>query len=277
MDMDKLRSLFTLQKIPGHALWLLGLGWRFLDIGGRLDVLQRVVEGMGGTPAMIASVVSSIWTSITLIALGIAYIVFIGEPQKGVQRHHAWPYVGWAIFAVSLVCMVGVAGYGAAELFIRKEIAKGIAGVPRESSPGNPILQKPINTKAISIQPNQIRILMKELPKIKDLVKIVTIARFSAASETSYITNQLFETFERAGISVRIMSEGVHDINDHGLIIQIEDITNIPNSAQKLWEAFDVADIQMEPGKIPDDLIGQFGSGKPLGEFIIYVAPSEVE
>jgi hypothetical protein len=53
---DKIRSAFSLRKLPGHALWVLGIGWRLLDYGGRLDVFSRMVEGMGGTPAMLADV-----------------------------------------------------------------------------------------------------------------------------------------------------------------------------------------------------------------------------
>ena len=58
-------SLLSLRRIWGPALTILGViqqlghwGWYSLDILSRLDVFWRVVETMGGTPAMIASIVT---------------------------------------------------------------------------------------------------------------------------------------------------------------------------------------------------------------------------
>jgi hypothetical protein len=101
-----------------------------LDVGGRLDLFRHVAESVGGTPAMLAAVVSSIWTSVALIAGGIGYIVFVGEPKQGVQRHYLLPYVGWALFVIACLSMMGVIGEGAAELYIRQncQAAEGNKG-----------------------------------------------------------------------------------------------------------------------------------------------------
>jgi len=67
----KIRAQITWRKLPGHAVWILGLGrevlgtgWKLLDVGGRLDMFQRIVVEMGGTAGMMASLVLSPWTSI---------------------------------------------------------------------------------------------------------------------------------------------------------------------------------------------------------------------
>jgi hypothetical protein len=118
------RSAFSIRKWPGYALWFLGLvqtsihwGWfTLLDNIGRLDMLWRAAESAGGTPAMLTTAILWPWTGIILIVFGVLYVVFVGEPPSGVQRHPWWPYVGWAIVAFVFVSMVGTAIYGAVAL-----------------------------------------------------------------------------------------------------------------------------------------------------------------
>src|SRR5438876_8679485 len=64
MGMSSFASAFSSRKWPGYAISLLGAalsiirwGWSLLDIGGRLDMLWRVAESVGGTPAMITTAI----------------------------------------------------------------------------------------------------------------------------------------------------------------------------------------------------------------------------
>lgn len=69
-------------------------------------------------------------------------------------RHPVLPYVGWAIVAFVFVSMATTALYGAIELYIRSEIAKGIAGVPRGTSPAENTKshpQRPFRSKLIAV------------------------------------------------------------------------------------------------------------------------------
>jgi hypothetical protein len=88
----RFRSLFTLRRIWGPALTLLGLllqaarlGWFSLDVLGRLDVLWRIVESMGGSTALVVSILTSWQFGVALTIAGLAYTVFVGEPKAGVQ------------------------------------------------------------------------------------------------------------------------------------------------------------------------------------------------
>jgi hypothetical protein len=56
---QRIRWLFSWRKLPGLALSALGLVWRLADYFGRLDVLARVAESVGGTPALVATIMAS--------------------------------------------------------------------------------------------------------------------------------------------------------------------------------------------------------------------------
>jgi hypothetical protein len=152
-----IRSGFSTRKLAGYAISALGLLWEIGDWGGRLDFFVRVAESMGATPAMIATAITSPWTGIVLIVTGITYVVFVGEPEKGVQRHPWWPYVGWTIFAVSLISLVYIVGRGALEICVRQEAEKIALGIPRgtpdENRPNRQ--QLPLTVPGNDLQPEQ--------------------------------------------------------------------------------------------------------------------------
>ena len=253
MDKSSLRSAFSPRKWPGYALSLLGLGqtlyhwgWSLLDIGGRLDTLWRIAESVGGTPAMLTTAILWPWTGIILIISGVMYVVFVGEPTSGVQRHHSWPYVGWAIAAFVFVSMAGTALYGAMELHIRSEIAKGIAGVargttPSENNQAHP--QRPLSLEDLRLQPDQIRILKEELPKLRGSLNQITIAYVQFDSETLSVANQYFSVFERSGIPPQLITAPPSGPEEEGVIIEVKDKTKIPPTVKRLLDIFAIADI----------------------------------
>jgi hypothetical protein len=229
------------------ALTVLGLGWKFLDVGGRLDLLSRIVEGMGGSPAMVASTVSSIWFSIALVICGVAYIVFVGEPEKGVQRQAFWPYLGWIVFGLCFTAMVATVSYGAIELHIRREIAKGIAGVPRNTpdanAPDRP--QRPLYSGPRNITPDQIRILAIEADKIKSIVPTFMITAPPRDNEAWQYREQFHTIFTRAGIVINYGEQFPRGLDEVGIMLGVKDIKNIPFQAQKVREMLEVANIHV--------------------------------
>jgi hypothetical protein len=124
--------------ILGLALQAARLGWVSLDVLGRLDVLWRIVESMGGSPALIVSIISSWQFGFALIVAGLTYTIFVGEPKAGVQRHPALPYIAGSVFAVCVTLLASFAIYGEYELQLRKAYAAGASGIPRDTSPAKP-------------------------------------------------------------------------------------------------------------------------------------------
>jgi hypothetical protein len=240
---QRVKLLFSWRKLPGHAIWVLGGGWKLLDIGGRLDLLSRMVESIGGTPAVLASALVSPWASVALITVGIGYVVLIGEPQKGAQRHPWWPYVGWTVFAATLVSMLGIAGYGATEIYIRQEIDKGIMGIPRNTPDSPARSQRPAYTNSRQLTPDQVRILLVELDRIKSLIREVTIGITPHDTEVVMLRMQFEEILRRVGIGVVLGEQYPRGLDDVGIMLAVKDVTKPPIEAQKFMEALTVANI----------------------------------
>lgn len=271
--MGNLRAALSVRKWPGYAISLLGVAWQFLDIGGRLELLWRIVEGMGGTPAAIAAAILWPWTGVLLIAVGLCYSLFVGEPPKGVQRHHWWPYVGWATFALAFVSMAGTAIYGAAEFYIRTEIAKGLAGVPRgapdENSPGR--AQRPLTVKSRQLQPDQIRLLLQEMPKLRDVMTRVTVALTANDGEALNVFQTYQMIFTRSGLPVRMASFSPRDPEDQGLLILICDTKHIPDDAERFRETLALPNINTTYSNIGPKITYLPG---PVPDFVFFIAPA---
>jgi hypothetical protein len=210
----------------------------------------------------------------TLLA-GILYVVFIGEPTAGVQRHPAWPYIGWAIVAFVIVSIGGTALWGYTQLYIRSEIAKGVAGVERGTSPSennqaHP--QRPLSFENRNLQPNQIRVLNEQLPTLRPFMKTAFIAYTNNDMETLSVADQYVRSFERSGIVPAKLIMDPSGPEDEGLLIFVKDKSAIPIAAQKLMEIFAIADIHPVVRDDRSADLVRFGV-----EFIFFVAPAHID
>jgi hypothetical protein len=106
------RRLFSLKKLPGIVFVIIGLGWRFLDWGGRLDVLWRTIEAFGGNVSMMVSIVSSPLFSVGLIFLGLSYVIFVGEPVVATIRNPFIPILGWGLVIVCMAFLGAISLFG---------------------------------------------------------------------------------------------------------------------------------------------------------------------
>ena len=277
-SLSRLASLFSFRRIWGPALTLLGLlvqavhwGWTSLDVLGRLDVLWPIVETMGGSPAMIASVISSWQFSLALIVAGIGYTVFVGEPEAGTQRHAWWPYVAASVFIICVAAMASVAMYGALELYIRRQIAEGVAGLPRGPEANNPSRQQTPFTAGNwgSITPDQMRILIQELPKLplkRPRVEFASVPNDNAGWQ---YWHQFNDVFQRSGINAPRSDQLPRGPQEEGLMLEVKDKTNIPESAQKLLEAFAIANIDIRVIEAPSGLLDET-------EFVVFIGPAPI-
>jgi hypothetical protein len=248
-------SLLSWRRVWGLALTALGLlgqvihwGWLSLDVLGRLDVLWRVVETIGGTPALIASIISSWQFSLALIIIGLAYTVFVGEPKAGVQRHPSLPYIAAIVFFVCLTTMATVAICGEHLVEVRKAYAAGAAGILPGNSPANPQTgsnQRPLYAGASRVlTPGQQRILISEGSKIYSLLGTNLITYFSTDGETANYAQILHSTLARAAIKVGISSQALGDSSYEGNLIEVADKKSPPAEAIKLQQLLLIADIQ---------------------------------
>jgi hypothetical protein len=73
----------------------------------------------------IAAIIASPFFGASLIAYGVAHLLFVGEPTRAL-RNPSWTYLGWAIFGICLTAIIVTVGWGAANAYIESQIARGI-------------------------------------------------------------------------------------------------------------------------------------------------------
>jgi hypothetical protein len=126
--------LVTKPKLPAWAVIALLVLQQIPDWKSRYDFWLAAAKSLGGAPAMIASVVGSVYFDPIVGILAAAYIVLIGEPKKRTQRHHWWPYIGWSIFGVLLTVLVVTEIVGYVEIYIKREVSGRDQAIQKQSA-----------------------------------------------------------------------------------------------------------------------------------------------
>jgi hypothetical protein len=126
--------LVTAPKIPAWLVIILLVLKEVPDWKSRYDFWLAAAASLGGIPGMIASVIGSGYFAPIAAITAAAYIILIGEPKKGVQRHHWWPYIGWSVFGALVTVMVvtGIVGY--VEIYIKDEVGKRDEAIQKQSA-----------------------------------------------------------------------------------------------------------------------------------------------
>ena len=274
-------SLFSWRKLAGTAAMLLGLvnqlvhlGWLSLDAFGRVDIAWRLVESMGGTTGKAAAIVSSWQFSFALIVGGILYLVFVGEPEAGVQRHPALPYFAISVVAICLAAIVSIVAYGWFELKMREAYADGAAGVPRNSSPANP--QTPSNQRPLyadaarSLTPNQERILITEGARVRGEIGSFLITYLDTDGESQVYARSLLTALKRAAINTGFGAQSMDDPSDEGVVIEVDDPKAPPPAAVQFQRLLFLADIQT---RFVQDKV--FAAGTQ--PFVVFVGPRPIQ
>jgi hypothetical protein len=105
------------------------------------------------------------------------------------------------VFFICLAALTAGAVYGALELYIRKQIAEGVAGIPRGPEASDPNRPQTPFTKGNwgGITPDQMRVLVQELPKLP----LTYLQFFSVPGDNAgwQYWHQLNDVFQRSGIT----------------------------------------------------------------------------
>jgi hypothetical protein len=120
---QRVRALFAQPiKLPGWATIFLFFIIQIPDWKSRIDFWLDVAKSSGGYFAMIATVIASPYFSPAMAVTGLLWIAFVGEPDKGVQRHHWLRYLGWAVFSICLTVLILTVGYGAFQVLVHEQV-----------------------------------------------------------------------------------------------------------------------------------------------------------
>jgi hypothetical protein len=270
----RIKALFTQPvKLPGWAAVLLFIYTIVPDTYSRTEFWIATAKTTGGYVAMAALVVGSPYFGPGLLAFGLLWILFVGEPSKGVQRHHGLRYIGWSVFSVCLAAVAISAVTGWFELKQREAYASGAAGIPRNTpdtnNPNRP--QTPFHNENWGLTPDQLRILLTEFSNLKPYVKIVWLSYASTDNQASAYVGPLQQLLDRSGLSFGTFYESPRDISEEGLMLSVPDINNLSVGAQKIREAFAVANIRLRLITLPENL------RSPDRDFAIFIGPRPIK
>jgi hypothetical protein len=249
----RISALFTRPKLPAWAFILLGIVQWVPDWKTRIEFWFDAVRSMGGYMGTMATVAASPYFNVGLSAFGVAWLIFIGEPVRGVQRDPRWRYVGWGIFAICLTAIIVTAGYGAIEIYIREEIATRQATILHDGTIPNapPQPADPAFLYRRRLSSDQFRALVQEGRKLKPffpslLVTIAPRGRRSGHPEIRF----------RGGITINEANQVPEGPDQTGVMIAIPDIHNPPEDAEHLRQALEIIGIIPKYITTPADRLG---------------------
>jgi hypothetical protein len=103
------------------------------DWKARYEFWAEAARSIGGLPAMLAESVGSTWLSPSAAAFAVAWLIFVGEPKRGLRSH--WlPYLGWLIVAAFTAAIIGTAMIGAVEIYVKKEVSARDVAIQKQSA-----------------------------------------------------------------------------------------------------------------------------------------------
>jgi hypothetical protein len=120
---DRVKRLFTAPKLPAWAVILLLIIEYIPDWKSRYDFWLGVAKSLGGETGVAAALVASPFFNLALLTSAILWMIFVGEPKKGIQRHSSLTAIGWGMFGLSLTIIVLTVGAGAIEAYVQEEVS----------------------------------------------------------------------------------------------------------------------------------------------------------
>jgi hypothetical protein len=260
--------------LPGWAAILMAI---FLGIPAWSEAVRfwlDTAKSTGGWAADVAPVLTNPYFPPALGVFGLLYLLIVGYPGAGLVRHRIVPIVGWLCLTVCFATVFVTAGSGYFELRVREEASKVALGIPRGTPNENNSVrpQKPLAYDNRTLQPDQIRILLEELPRLRPIQSTITFSLDQSDNEPLSLYRQYHEIFTRSGLFHQMLYQLPRGPEDVGTMIEVRDIRNVPAEAQKLREAFDVASIYMPIVQMPDD----FAKAYPVLAYAIYIGPAPI-
>lgn len=120
----RLRDLFKRYKLPAWLAWLVLAIKIIPDINSRFDYWVDAAKASGGSMSILATALASPFFNAGLAGFGVLWMLFVGEPARGVRRHPAWLAAGWLTLALVIGAMGAVAVNGYVNIRVQEEIAQ---------------------------------------------------------------------------------------------------------------------------------------------------------
>jgi hypothetical protein len=230
--------------LPGWGLLLLAIVMGIPDWKSRYDFWLSVAESSAPWFGPIIPVLRYPYFPAALAIAGIVYLILVGYPGPSVVRHRVVPLVAWVLLTLSATIVAGTAIAGYFEFRVREEADKLVLNIPRSSSPKeNDASQRPLSFEQRDLQPNQIRILAKELPNLKTSMPQLHIALAPNDAQARNLYSELQPIIYRSGMIPVMVDFPPRGPEDQGQIILVHDKNKVPDAASKLMQVLTIADI----------------------------------
>lgn len=267
------KALLGQFTVPGWLLIIIAIVIGVPDWNSRYEFWLGVAKSSGGHMSILADVLLWKYFPPALALTGVAYLLFVGNPRLAPKSHPFVSVVAWIALSCCLIAVVVTAGYGAMEFYIRDQIAKGVAGVPRNTpdaaNPNRPQAPLYVSNWAV-LQPDQIRLLLQELPKLKEKSPTVWFASVSMDNDGYSYWRQFDQIFKRSGLNAPRIDQIPRGPEEQGLMLEVRDLNNLSESAQKLREAFQIANIPLKLILLPNGVVN------PDVDFVVFIGPRPI-
>jgi len=93
------------------------------QIGITISFWFDAAQAVGGYIGTLATAVASPYFNVALTVCAVAWLLWAGEPKKGVLRDPRWSYLAWTIVGIVGVTLAIIAGYGYFEIKVLEAVA----------------------------------------------------------------------------------------------------------------------------------------------------------
>ena len=184
----------------------------FLGIPAWNDAVHFWLNTAKTTPtwaAATASIILNPYFSPGLALFGIIYLFIVGYEGTNIVRHKIVPVIAWIVVGLCFIVVFLTTGYGWLELALRRAYDEGAShvareGTPSENSASHP--QHPLTSKSRILEPDQERILLQELPKLRQYSKTFLLASTPSDGETYSAITRFMPLLVRSGINPELLS-----------------------------------------------------------------------
>jgi len=259
-------------QVPGWLFIILAIVIGVPDWTSRYQFWLGVAKSTPGKMGTIATILLWPYFPIVLAVVGLAFL-FVGWNQKyPIQRHPIVPIVGWFSFAVCFLAILLTAGFGWHEITLREAYDQRRAGTPRRGTPDDTGAQRPqvplyAGGDLYGVTPDQARILLQEFPKLKPLLRMAEFSRAPSDQNAYSYWLRMHDLLTRSGIPSELREQLPRGPEEEGLMIEVRDPKQMPLSAQRMREAFEIANIQLKVIEMPSGFV------PPDIDFVIFVGP----
>ena len=172
------RLLLGQVKLPTWSFFVLAIIVGLPDWNSRFQFWLQAAKFSGGIPGALATALLWPYAAVVIAGLGLLSLAAFEVRDRKLAASAISVAFAWFSLVVCAIAIGSTAVYGYVQIYIKREIAAGMAGLPRNASsltdPNRP--QKPLYSASRILLPDQQRVLLDVLPKLKPLLNSVSLA-----------------------------------------------------------------------------------------------------